>query len=906
MKKILIVDAFGLIFRAYYALIRNPLTTSKGQPTSAIFGFWKMLFKAIKEINPQETIIALDSPQKSFRKEMYEDYKANRQETPEDLKEQIVAIVEMINNCGVPSLEYPGLEADDIISYLSQTFSKEESQIYILSSDKDLAQLVNPKVCMALPQKGVQELSFLDTEKVFEKFKVYPNQIADYLALIGDASDNVPGVPGVGPKTAEKLLSQWQNLDNIYQNLPHITPASLQERLKNNQEKAFLSKKLVELNQEYPQLNFSSKQRVWTSSVFQNLAKEFKNLEFADFFKDPFFKNLLAEEQEGVLFEVPKEETESMKPNFLDKNLNYHLVLNLDEVKKIAKKVIHKGFMAFDTETTSLDFHQAELLGLALSFQKGEAFYFPLYSENPANYTKEEFFQVFTPLFEDEKIKKIGQNLKYDIQILLPYTPIKGIDFDTMIAAWLLEPHERKYSFDNLALKYLNYETFKYKNLVKENQTLKDLPLEDVKNYACEDADITLQLSFILKELLEKNNLDTPFSQLEMPLVLVLALMEYNGIALSLDKIKELESWLEQEIAQLENQIFTLAQTTFNLNSPKQLSEVLFTTMQLPVIKKTKTGFSTNEETLEALKEYPIIPPILSYRKYSKLLSTYAKSLQKYIFNNRVHSSFHQTGTATGRLSSSDPNLQNIPIRDEAGKQVRKAFIAPNNKVLVSADYSQIELRIMAHFSEDPAMIQAFIDNKDIHNSTASLIFDILPQEINYEQRQVAKSINFGIIYGMGAYKLSKEIGSTRKEAQDFIHRYFLAFAKVKEFIEKTKEDARQKGYITTLFNRKRYLYYLEHKNRNLRESDERMAINSVIQGSSADLIKKAMISLHPSLPRFNAKLLLQIHDELVFEVEESQEKDFSLFVKNEMEKTLSLKVPLKVSVTSGKNWGDL
>lgn len=919
MEKVLVIDSFGLIFRAYYAFIRRPLTTSNGKGVSAIFGFWKMVSKAIKAIEPDKVVFTFDSPGPSFRKEMYEPYKANREETPEDLKEQIVDVINTVKDNQFPYLMKSGLEADDVIAFFAKKFSKEEHEVYILSSDKDLAQLVHDHVFMAAPEKGVSELKILDKEGVYEKFGVHPSQIVDFLALTGDSSDNVPGVKGIGPKTAQKLLEEYEKLEAIYENIENIKSASYKKKLEACKDEAFLSKELVVLKDEIEDVNFDTENYHLKDEYFENLIDDFERYEFR-LQRDDFFgrfykskktgspkKEQKAHDKDSLFYDGSDSGAEQKVKNLT--NADYKLILKKEELLKLKEELSALKEFCLDTETTSENIMDAKLIGMSFCYQKEKAFYVPLFEGSPSDFNKEAFFDLFKGILESADIKKIGQNIKYDYQVLKPYVSLKGIGFDTMIAAYLLDPDGKKYNMDYLAIRYLNgYETISYKEIVGAGKTLLDVELDLVKDYACEDADITYRLFEILKPLLKKEEKSYElFKRIELPLISVLAEMELNGIALNIMELKELQVKLEDALFDTEETIYALAGTQFNLNSPKQVAEVLFDKMGIPPVRKTKTGYSTNEQVLEQLKNnYPIAAHLLDYRKYNKYLTTYVQTLPSYLRSGRIHSSFHQTGTATGRLSSSNPNLQNIPIRDEMGRNIRKAFCAKEGYSLVSVDYSQVELRLMAHFSEDKALIQAFLDDKDVHRSTASLVFNIEEAEVDTKQRTLAKSINFGIIYGMGAWKFSQETGISMQEGKEFIDRYFNVFQGVQDFIEEVKQKAKEKAYVETLFGHKRYLKNIRSRNKNLQKSDERMAVNTIIQGSNADILKKCMIKIFPLLKDYDADMLLQIHDELVFEVKDESLKNFEDFIKKEMENVVELKVPLKVSVASAKNWGTL
>ncbi|OHD07817.1 MAG: DNA polymerase I [Spirochaetes bacterium GWB1_36_13] len=916
MKKILLVDSFGLIFRSYYALIKQPLSTKKGFPTSAVMGFWRMYFRALKEIQPDLTAAVFDSPD-NFRKEIYPEYKANRQEAPDDLKIQIQAIVDMVKETGFPSAMLERTEADDVIGYLADYFSEKDYEVYILSSDKDLSQLVKGKVRLVSPEKGVQELKLLDRDGVYEKFEVYPEQIADYLSLVGDASDNIPGAKGIGPKTAVKLLKDYQNIQKIYEQIDGISPESVKKKLIESRELVFLSFRLTQLKKDLS-LTFSSDKDYQISfESAQKLYEKLKEFEVFSLLKDPFFNKYKPETGEADSLFSQKEEEENLfspeniqpdtKESFQADKVKYRLVLKKEELVDLKKQIEQSKKMVFDTETTSKEPFQADLIGISISLQPKEAFYIPLYQNSSADFTREDFFTLMRSVFESPEIKKIGQNMKYDFQVMLPFVRCRGLYFDTMIAAYLLDPDAKKYNMDYLALQFLNYKTIHYQDIVAPEKTLLDVSLETVKDYSCEDADITYRLYEVFEPKLVEAGVMPLFQSVEMPMVEILALMEKEGVGLDTHELSKIRVELEDKLAKTEESIYQMTGLTFNINSPKQIAQVLFEKMGIPPVKKNKTGYSTNEAVLETLQnDYPVARELLNFRKYSKLLNTYINTLPDHLFHGRIHTCLHQTGTATGRLSSSDPNLQNIPIKEEVGKRIREAFVPAPGSLLVSADYSQVELRIMAHFSEDSNMKKAFFDGIDIHRRTASLIFDIPEEKVGDHERRIAKSINFGIIYGMGAFKLSQETGLGFRDAKIFIDKYFEVFEGVKSYIERLKENASRNGFVETLLGHKRYLQFINSKNKNLREADERMAVNTVIQGTNADIMKKMMIEIAPFIKDFDAKMILQIHDELLFEIKEEKLEIFESFLKEKMEGAVLLQVPLKVSIHSGKNWGVL
>lgn len=877
--KLKIIDSLGLIYKAYYAFINNKLTTSYGMPTYCIFGFFQTLFKTLKE-KRDDFILVFESTTSTFRKEMYPLYKANRPPVPDELKIQIENIIEIIKNSDMPMIYKDGFEADDVIGSIAKKYSKNQ-KVDILTSDKDLLQLIDDNISILKPQKNITDIKEINIRNVIDELGVYPYQVPDYLGLTGDTSDNIPGVRGIGPKTAVSLLREYNSIEGIYENIDKINK-SIAKKLIEDKENAFLSKKLativtnIDIEIEKKEINIES------------LIEYFKKLEFKKFDKD-------------FLQEVFGKQTKNL---FSIQNSRYYLVKTIEELKELKNKILYKKLCCVDTETETLDYLKARMIGISFSIQEGEAYYI---SFNPkGSISKEEFIKEFRDIIESEEIKKIGQNIKYDYHVLRNEgLEMKNIYFDTMIAAHLIEPDSKVYNMDDLAEKYLNYKTIKYNDIVKKGETLLSVGIENVKDYSCEDADITLRLYNILKEKLKEDGVEKVFYDIEMKLLPILAEIEREGLLVDKNVFDSLKTELIKQINEITKKIYQEAGQEFNINSPKQLSEILYKNLNISTkgIKKRSTGFATDERNLKKLKEYKIVSLILEYRSLNKYLNTYVIPLTEYIRENRIHTNFSQVGTATGRLSSSSPNLQNIPIKDEIGRKIRKAFISSKDRVLISADYSQIELRLMASFSKDKILMSFFEKDIDVHKATASLIFNMDNKEISDEQRRIAKTINFGIIYGMGQYKLADELEISPNEAKTFIDTYFNIFKGVKEYIERIKEEALKKGYVETIMGRKRFL----NRIKDIRKDEmERIAVNSIIQGSNADIIKVVMIELKDKLKKFNSKILLQIHDELLFEVIEKEKEIVTNIIKDSMENIVKIDVPLKVNIAIGQNWGDL
>ena len=891
-KSLYIIDGSSYIFRAYFG-IRQFLSTSKGFPTNALYGFINMLQKVVKDEKPDYLCVAFDSKEKTFRHDIYSDYKANRDAPPEDLAKQFPYFEPLVDAFNISSIRIPGYEADDIIGTLALKGSKAGFRVVIVSGDKDMMQLVSPEVQMLDTMKN----KWIGVNEVKEKFGVPPEKVIEVMGLMGDSSDHIPGVKGVGPKTATQLIQKYGSIEELYKSIDEIEKKKLKEKLIQDKERALLSRKLVTIDTAM-KLECSLDDLKVRPSKHEDLRKLFSEFEFS---------SMLAGLESGS--EETSKTTEPLKKK-------YETVLTEAAFNKWIKKLKKNKIFALDLETTSLRPVQARAVGISFSCNMGEACYIPLghsYLGMPDQLGVDWVFDKLKPILEDPEIKKVGQNIKYDFIVLKNEgVQLQGIAFDTMLASYLLNPSSRGHNMDALALEHLGHTTIKYKDVV--GTASKEIGFDQVQidratEYAAEDADITWRLYEKLSGLLKGDDLKI-FEKLELPLLEVLGDMELQGMALDKSHLQKLSQRIHILLYEQEKEIYELAGEEFNINSPKQLAVILFEKLELPVIKKTKTGYSTDVSVLEELSaEHDLPEVILLYRQLAKLKSTYVDALQEEIFGKtvRVHTSFNQSVAATGRLSSSNPNLQNIPIRTEMGREIRKSFIAEENNKILSADYSQVELRVLAHMSEDESLIDAFINGEDIHTRTAVEIFGTTAERLDAEARRMAKAVNFGIVYGLSAFGLSRQLKIFPKEAKKFIDQYFELYKNVKIYMERTVEDARDIGYTLTLMNRKRYLPDLNSKNRQAREAAERIAINSPVQGSAADLIKLAMINLDREIAqkKLNSRMILQVHDELVFECPSEEEEEMRALVKKEMEEVMPLKVPLVVDIGWGDNWND-
>ncbi len=937
-NKLFLLDAYALIYRAYYALIRNPRINSKGFNTSAIMGFVNTLEEVLKKENPTHIGVAFDPAGPTFRHEAYEQYKAQREETPEDIRRSVPIIKEIIRAYRIPILEVSGFEADDVIGTLATQANSRGITTYMMTPDKDYGQLVGNHIYMYRP-KHSGGFEVMGEEEVKAKFNIQSTkQVIDMLGLMGDSSDNIPGCPGVGEKTAQKLVTQFGSIEGLLENCDQLKGA-LKKKVEENQEQIRFSKFLATIKTDVPiELNMESLVREEPNEP--ELRKIFEELEFRtlidrvlkksptpsststpDLFAGTLFAQSVSESPknapvQGDLFAIfpTKEAVDSENRNlesFKTIATEYQLIDSKEERSKIIQNIRTSKFLAFDTETTSTEAMNAELVGISLCESENRAYYFPI----PANREEaQKIVEEFRPLLEDEGITKIGQNIKYDMIVLRNYgVKVKGSLFDTMLAHYVLQP-ELRHNMDYLAEIYLHYQTIRIEELIgnrgKDQKNMRDLLPEEIYQYACEDADITFKLKNILEKELKKQGLEKLFYEIEMPLVPVLVELESNGVRIDTNALHLSSTQLTSRLQEIEQQIYQLAGEPFNIASPKQVGDILFGKLHLvEKPKKTKTGqYVTNEEVLESLRnKHQIVGKILDYRGLKKLLSTYIDALPQLINprTGRIHTSFNQAVTATGRLSSSNPNLQNIPIRDEDGKEIRKAFIPDDNSLFFSADYSQIELRIMAHLSGDTNMIEAFQSGHDIHAATAAKIYKIGIDEVTPDMRRKAKTANFGIIYGISVFGLAERMNVDRKEARELIDGYFETYPQIKEYMEKSIEVARQQGYVETIFHRKRYLPDINSRNATVRGYAERNAINAPIQGSAADIIKVAMARIQSRFDTFNlkAKMILQVHDELNFSVPSDEKEIVEKIVIEEMEAAYPMQVPLKADCGWGNNW---
>ncbi|MBX7148436.1 DNA polymerase I [bacterium] len=889
------VDISGYIFRAYYAI--KSLNTSSGIPTNATYGVANMLLKLIREQRPDHLAIVFDSPTPSFRKEIYDEYKANRDAPPEDLKPQFFQVREFVETYPIPVLQKDGFEADDLIATFVKQYRERKLkglkddplEIVIVSADKDLMQLVGDGVIIYDSMKDKE----IDIPEVIERFGVPPHQVLEILSLAGDSSDNIPGVKGVGEKTATKLIQQYGSIENLYATMGSDISEKLREKLIFSKDNAFLSKKLASLHEEVPielnwdKLELQPPDKAKLNSFFAKL--ELKRLFFAD---------------------IPA--PVSVAPLAISKQ-NYITILDEASFKSFLKQMEAASSFTFDTETTGLNPFTCHLVGLSFSFVAGEAFYIPLrhhYLGCPQQLESKMVLEALKPFFAKEKISKFAQNAKFDMKVLFQCgVEVKGLMGDSMLASYLISP-ESSHNMDYLASEYLQYKTQTYDDLVPKGQTIDAVEVEKVSFYAAEDADITGRLITVLHQKLKETGLWDCYTQLELPLVDVLFRMEKQGVYVDQVYLGELEKEFSSRLKEAEKKAHELAGFEFNLSSPKQLSEILFVKLQLPVQKKTKTGFSTDVDVLMALQDLHPLPKILlEHRMLSKLLSTYVIQLKELLNpeTGRIHTSYNQTVAATGRLSSSDPNLQNIPIRSDEGRRIRKAFVAPPGFKIISADYSQIELRLLAELTLDPILVKAFQNNEDIHRITAAKLFNKKLEEITPDERARAKTVNFGILYGQSAFGLSDLLEIPQAEAKSYIEAFYEQYPSVMAYKEKVLAEAKEIGVVRTMLGRHRLVSDLRSDNKLKRQNAERMAFNTIFQGSAADLIKKAMIAIDQKLAAISSgsKMIMQVHDELVFEVPVADVEKVKEFVKGEMEGAFKTTVPLKVEVGVGSNWND-
>ncbi len=945
-KRLYLLDAYALIFRGYFAFIKNPRINSKGMDTSAIMGFMNALMDVIKREKPDHLAVAFDKGGSTYRYEMYQEYKAHRDETPEAIKIAVPYIQELLKAMHIPIIEKAGFEADDLIGTLAKQAEKEGFKVFMVTPDKDFAQLVSENIFMYKPARMGNDIEIWGIPEVLEKFEITnPLQVIDFLGMMGDAADNIPGLPGVGEKTAKKFLAEFGSMENLLANT-HQLKGAIKDKIEANKELGLLSKKLATILLDCPvtfdanDYELSKPDVEKTDALFQELEFRQMKAQFDKYFgtgkdydeidtngngtssdgpqtakKAPTKKT---NEDQFDLFGFSDEENGEVKTNShyatLENTEHFYQIIQGDlPIKLLLQNLLNQTSVCFDTETTGIDTLNAELVGMSFSFEKGKAFYVPF----PENQDEAQtLVEKFKPFFENEAIEKIGQNIKYDLKILSHYNiQIKGKLFDTMIAHYLINP-DMRHNMDVLSETYLKYSPKSIENLIgkkgKNQKSMRDVALEDIKEYAAEDADVTFQLKQNFSPILDRAETKKLFDEIEIPLIPVLAAMEMEGINLNVPFLKEMSVEMAKESAALEQKIYETAGEKFNLASPKQLGDVLFDKMKIGGAKqkKTKTGqYATGEEVLSYLaNEHHIVKDILEWRQMVKLQSTYIDALPNQVDKNthRVHTDYMQTVAATGRLSSNNPNLQNIPIRTERGKLIRKAFIARDeNYTLLSADYSQIELRIIAALSGEENMIKAFQNNEDIHRSTAAKVFNVPLEEVTKEQRSNAKTVNFGIIYGVSAFGLSNQTSLSRKESAELIDAYYTTYPKLKSFMSNQVDFAREHGYVQTVLGRRRYLKDINSANMMVKSGAERNAVNAPIQGSAADIIKIAMINIHKKLTaeKWKSKMLLQVHDELVFDVHNSELEKIKPMIKYEMENAYIMDVPLDVEIGIGKNW---
>ena len=925
-KRLFLLDAYALIFRGYYAFIKNPRINSKGLNTSAILGFMNSLFDVMKKERPHYFAVAFDKGGSIARTELFPDYKANREETPEAIRLAVPYIHEILTALHIPIIEKEGYEADDIIGTLAKQAEKQDFEVYMVTPDKDYAQLVSDNIFMYRPPRGGNDIEIWGVKEVQEKFEVQdPLQVIDFLGMMGDAVDNIPGLPGVGEKTAKKLLADFGSMENLLANTSKLK-GKLRENIENNKEKGILSKQLATIMLDVP-VTFDAKDCEVSTPNFEAVGKLFDELEFRQLLLNfqkvyqpetlstpsPVNKNgqLDMFAVQGDLFAQPQLVSEknnsSNTPHF------YQLADTPMAQQLLLQSLLEQSEVCFDTETTAVDALEAELVGISFCWSAHKGYYLPFPVDKTEATT---LLNNFRPFFENEQIAKVGQNLKYDIKVLQNYgVEVQGALFDTMIAHYLLNP-DMRHNMDILSETYLNYTPIAIESLIgkgKAQRSMRSVPIDDVKEYAVEDADVTWQLKDAFKAELPKVNAQKIYTDLEAPLIKVLATMEREGVNLDVAYLKEYSKTLDADIATLEASIAQQAGEPFNLASPKQLGDILFEKLKIDSKpKKTKTGqYATSEEVLAPFAtKHKIVADILEWRQIQKLKSTYVDALPLEVNKNTgcVHTTYMQTVAATGRLSSNNPNLQNIPIRTSRGQQVRKAFIARNpDYVLLSADYSQIELRIIAALSEEHNMIESFLRNEDIHRSTAAKVFHVPLEEVTREQRSHAKTVNFGIIYGVSAFGLSAQTDLSRSESKELIDTYYATYPNLRNYINKQIEFARKHGYVETILGRRRYLPDIHSHNQVVRGGAERNAVNAPIQGSAADIIKIAMIRIHNQLQaqKLQTRMLLQVHDELVFDVPKTELEIVKPLVKEAMENAFTLAVPLVADLGVGNNWLD-
>lgn len=923
-KRLFLLDAYALIYRAYFAFSKTPLVNSKGQNVSAVSGFTSTLFDLMRREKPTHIAVVFDAAAETTRAAEHSFYKANRQEMPEDIQTAVPYIKEIIKAFHIPILEYDGYEADDIIGTVAKQKEEEGYTVFMVTPDKDYAQLVSPNVFIYKPGRLGNDIEILGVKEIQEKWEVEnPKQVIDILGMWGDAVDNIPGIPGVGEKTAKKLIKEYGSMENVIANAENIK-GKLGENIRNNVEQARISKQLatiildvpVEVNDDDLLMSLPDKEKLsqlFTELEFRSLGKRILG---EDFSVNRDLKSATSTSVQTSLFEDESIGSESVVvkgKNIQNTAHTYTLVEHDEAIDDLVKELLNQNEICFDTETSSLDYFSLNIVGLSFSFNSGTGYYIPC----PEDFEKaKSICHKFKPVLEHASILKIGQNIKFDMLVLKRYgVEVKAPLYDTMIAHYLVEP-DMKHGMDYLSETYLGYTPVHIEELIgkkgKNQGSMRDVPIDKIKEYAAEDADITFQLKQVLSPMVEKHEVEGVLKDIELPLIPVLADMEYEGVKIDVDYLNVYSKELEQDMLKYRSAIFDIAGLEFNLDSPRQLGDVLFGHLKLPVDKKTATGqHSTNEEVLSKLaQDYPIAEKILEYRELTKLKSTYVDALPQMVNvkTGRVHTTFNQTIASTGRLSSIGPNLQNIPIRTERGQRVRKAFIArDNDHILLSADYSQIELRLAAEISGDENMLEAFRQGLDIHQATAARVYNVALGDVTKEMRSKAKMVNFGIIYAISAFGLSQRLGIPRKEAAELIENYFVQYPKLRNYMSETLEFARHNGYVKTLMGRRRYLKDINSRNFTVRGFAEREAINSPLQGSATDLVKLAMIHIHEEFKRQNlkSKMTLQVHDELVFDAHKDEVDLIKPIIREKMIHAIKTRVPLEVEIGIGTNWLD-
>lgn len=928
IKKLFLLDAFAIIYRAYFAFSKNPRINSKGVETSAVLGFVNTLVEVLKKENPTHIAVVFDTPKATIRHIEYTEYKANREAMPEGISVALPYIDQVLEAFNIPKLYADGYEADDVIGTLAKKAEKAGFTTYMMTPDKDFAQLVSETTLLYRPGNKWKPTEVWGVDEVLKKFEIERvEQVIDFLGMMGDAVDNIPGLPGVGEKTAKKFLTQYGSMENLLANTDELK-GKLKEKIEANKEQGILSKKLatilldapVDLDEESlktQKFDAEKVQSLFEELEFRTLAKRVLNVNGSE--KEPTSSEVIEKPKKTTsppagqmdLFAIAEEEIPvSSYQTITDQKVSYHLIDTAEKRVDLLQKLLQQKSVCFDTETTGLNPLTANLVGLSFCYEKNTAFYVSVPEGGEHKIANE-----FKPFFENDSIEKVAQNLKYDYKVLAKYeVEVKAPYFDTMLAHYLLEPDQR-HNMDVLAQNYLNYSTISIETLIgkkgKNQLSMRQAPLDKVCDYACEDADITWQLKLLFEKELEGTHLVKLFQEIEQPLIPVLAAMEMEGVKIDIEALHDFSKELEERIIQLNSNVQAVAGTPFNLASPKQLGQVLFEHLKLvEKPKKTKTGqYSTSEETLQKLKgKHEIIDDILEFRQLQKLKSTYVDALPELATENeqRIHTTYQQAVAATGRLSSTNPNLQNIPIRSEKGREVRKAFVPRNeNFTLLAADYSQIELRLMAHLSQDESMIEAFRNGEDIHAATAAKVYQVPLEEVSREQRSHAKMVNFGIIYGISAFGLAQRLGIKRTEAKEIIESYFAQYPKVKEYMDKSIERARENGYVETIMGRQRQLKDINSRNGVMRGYAERNAINAPLQGSAADIVKIAMIEVQKVFEKenFQSKMLLQVHDELVFDAHLDELEIIKPLIRQKMEEAVQLSIPLEVDMGIGASW---